>query len=481
MELKDTSLEITSEQLYQHILQKENLKPMFENILLRLFGSKTLETSLVISRDVKLSIQQEQQQQQLNTTTMEMESQSSLSPSSNIEQQKQENISNEIPENSLFSYKKEEEEKNVSETTTSISTPLNNEQQKLQSKSIKVSISDKNNNEDENKKEEEEKIVSETKISASSSKKKQQTQKPKSKSIQIPDEKIDNSTLENKKKEDGDFMENEGEDETSSEKTSTTTSNDEKSTSKKKSQTIKKRNNKSKKSTSSNSEDAKTSFKAHQQEKQLKQTQPPTTTQPQNEFYTSTTFLVPITLQITSSTPYEKNCIPLSAAGIQRIPFRLGAPTSSTLINNSLTDILEGSGRIETEEELSKTDTLPKTLKEFEEQFGTNANAIIDQRQGKFTNEKEAILSIAKDREKQKTSRQYQVEIARRAIERNTIVYLETGSGKTFIATMVIKELSSQLIASENKPRKWTIFLVNSVLLAFQQAAVIAGLFLKWI
>ena len=49
----------------------------------------------------------------------------------------------------------------------------------------------------------------------------------------------------------------------------------------------------------------------------------------------------------------------------------------------------------------------------------------------------------------------------------NTIVYLGTGSGKTFIATMLIKEMRNQL------RDKKAIFLVNSVALVDQQAEAI--------
>ena len=50
----------------------------------------------------------------------------------------------------------------------------------------------------------------------------------------------------------------------------------------------------------------------------------------------------------------------------------------------------------------------------------------------------------------------------------NTIVYLGTGSGKTFIAVMLIKEMREQL-----KSKKKAIFLVNSVALVDQQAEAI--------
>ena len=41
--------------------------------------------------------------------------------------------------------------------------------------------------------------------------------------------------------------------------------------------------------------------------------------------------------------------------------------------------------------------------------------------------------------------RSYQEELTSITKERNTIIYLPTGSGKTFIALMLIKEMSSGL------------------------------------
>ena len=54
-----------------------------------------------------------------------------------------------------------------------------------------------------------------------------------------------------------------------------------------------------------------------------------------------------------------------------------------------------------------------------------------------------------------------------KAKKENIIVYLGTGSGKTFIATMLIKEMRNQLMD------KKAIFLVNSVALVDQQAEAI--------
>ena len=42
-------------------------------------------------------------------------------------------------------------------------------------------------------------------------------------------------------------------------------------------------------------------------------------------------------------------------------------------------------------------------------------------------------------------ARPYQVELLQKCLASNSIVYLGTGSGKTFIATMMIKELGNDI------------------------------------
>ena len=64
--------------------------------------------------------------------------------------------------------------------------------------------------------------------------------------------------------------------------------------------------------------------------------------------------------------------------------------------------------------------------------------------------------------------RPYQVELLHKALEGNTIVYLGTGSGKTFIAVMLIKEMRGEL-----EEAKKAIFLVSSVALVAQQRKLV--------
>ena len=56
------------------------------------------------------------------------------------------------------------------------------------------------------------------------------------------------------------------------------------------------------------------------------------------------------------------------------------------------------------------------------------------------------------------------------ALKENIIVYLPTGSGKTFIAAMLINELSGDVCKPLVDGGKRTVFLVPTVVLAVQQA-----------
>ncbi|CAM9318950.1 unnamed protein product [Lampetra planeri] len=71
------------------------------------------------------------------------------------------------------------------------------------------------------------------------------------------------------------------------------------------------------------------------------------------------------------------------------------------------------------------------------------------------------------------TPRKYQVELLEAALEHNTIVCLNTGSGKTFIAVLLTKELSHQIRGRYQETARRTIFLVNTVSSVVQQAAAV--------
>ncbi|XP_039993998.1 endoribonuclease Dicer isoform X1 [Xiphias gladius] len=71
------------------------------------------------------------------------------------------------------------------------------------------------------------------------------------------------------------------------------------------------------------------------------------------------------------------------------------------------------------------------------------------------------------------TPRKYQVELLEAALEHNTIVCLNTGSGKTFIAVLLTKELSHQIRGHYQGNAKRTVFLVNTASSVVQQAAAV--------
>uniref|UniRef100_A0AAQ5YXF6 ribonuclease III n=1 Tax=Amphiprion ocellaris TaxID=80972 RepID=A0AAQ5YXF6_AMPOC len=71
------------------------------------------------------------------------------------------------------------------------------------------------------------------------------------------------------------------------------------------------------------------------------------------------------------------------------------------------------------------------------------------------------------------TPRKYQVELLEAALEHNTIVCLNTGSGKTFIAVLLTKELSHQIRGCYQENAKRTVFLVNTASSVVQQAAAV--------
>ncbi|PYH44538.1 putative RNA helicase/RNAse III [Aspergillus saccharolyticus JOP 1030-1] len=71
--------------------------------------------------------------------------------------------------------------------------------------------------------------------------------------------------------------------------------------------------------------------------------------------------------------------------------------------------------------------------------------------------------------------RDYQVELFERAKTQNTIAVLETGSGKTLIAVLLLRHIIQNELndRAQGKPHRVSFFLVDSVTLAFQQAAVL--------
>ena len=56
----------------------------------------------------------------------------------------------------------------------------------------------------------------------------------------------------------------------------------------------------------------------------------------------------------------------------------------------------------------------------------------------------------------------FQLELLEAAFDHNTIVCLQTGTGKTFIGVMLIKELARDIRQDYNQGGKRTVFLVNT-------------------
>ncbi|XP_076635506.1 endoribonuclease Dcr-2 [Colletes latitarsis] len=72
--------------------------------------------------------------------------------------------------------------------------------------------------------------------------------------------------------------------------------------------------------------------------------------------------------------------------------------------------------------------------------------------------------------------RAYQIDLLELAQKQNAIVYLPTGSGKTFIAVKLIQELSADIRKSYSEGGKHSVFLVNTVPLVKQQSEYIRRL-----
>ena len=72
-------------------------------------------------------------------------------------------------------------------------------------------------------------------------------------------------------------------------------------------------------------------------------------------------------------------------------------------------------------------------------------------------------------------ARDYQIRLFEQALGENVIVWLETGSGKTFIALLLMKELCHETCGKyrSEKGGRRTVFVVNSVALAKQQTKYI--------
>ncbi|XP_067628454.1 endoribonuclease Dcr-2 isoform X2 [Eurosta solidaginis] len=72
--------------------------------------------------------------------------------------------------------------------------------------------------------------------------------------------------------------------------------------------------------------------------------------------------------------------------------------------------------------------------------------------------------------EKKMEARRYQLELLNYVMDRNAIIYLPTGAGKTYVAIMALKRFSHQMQDTIENGGKRAIFMCNTVELARQQA-----------
>ncbi|KAJ7963397.1 Dicer [Quillaja saponaria] len=111
--------------------------------------------------------------------------------------------------------------------------------------------------------------------------------------------------------------------------------------------------------------------------------------------------------------------------------------------------------------------------------FRLGAWEAVHNREGKVANDinqefngrSEKKLEERKERLPEEQARQYQLEVLEQAKKKNTIAFLETGSGKTLIAILLIKSVFNDF-QKQNK-NMLAIFLVPKVPLVYQQAEVI--------
>nr|CAG8438547.1 9096_t:CDS:2 [Entrophospora candida] len=88
---------------------------------------------------------------------------------------------------------------------------------------------------------------------------------------------------------------------------------------------------------------------------------------------------------------------------------------------------------------------------------------------------REIVIPPTDDERNVLVARKYQIELFERAKKDNVIAALDTGSGKTFISVMLIKDVVAEerQLRATRRELKLTIFLVNLVPLVFQQSKVI--------
>ncbi|KAH8651518.1 hypothetical protein BGZ60DRAFT_187238 [Tricladium varicosporioides] len=85
------------------------------------------------------------------------------------------------------------------------------------------------------------------------------------------------------------------------------------------------------------------------------------------------------------------------------------------------------------------------------------------------------LVNQSENRKIISTPREYQVELFERAKEKNIVAVLDTGSGKTLIAVLLLRHIFAEELECRalGEPKRLSFFLVDSVTLVFQQHAVL--------
>ncbi|KAF3783235.1 Endoribonuclease Dicer-like protein 3a [Nymphaea thermarum] len=112
-----------------------------------------------------------------------------------------------------------------------------------------------------------------------------------------------------------------------------------------------------------------------------------------------------------------------------------------------------------------------QVLEAMEEMNGNSLKRCLDEKEEPEAKMAKKEGSWLTSKLKDSDMRSYQLEAYEAALRRNTIVWLETGAGKTMIAIMLMKEIARQLRAEADK--RIIIFLAPTVHLVHQQCSVI--------
>ncbi|KAF7723707.1 Dicer-like protein 1 [Apophysomyces ossiformis] len=118
----------------------------------------------------------------------------------------------------------------------------------------------------------------------------------------------------------------------------------------------------------------------------------------------------------------------------------------------------------------------PEFLDAIPDKLAKPGTQFLDEQKEKLeVDEEEVDLPALEEGPKMMDPREYQYELFQKAVEENVIAVLDTGSGKTLIAVMLIKHIAAKEREErlQRRKAKLSFFLVDRVPLVFQQASVI--------